>query len=41
MAALGVKEAGPEERYQGCPITVGGSNAFDYLVDMVEKKLNL
>lgn len=40
MDLMSVAEADLEEKYLGCPISVEGDKAFDYLIDRFEKRLN-
>lgn len=40
MDLMSVAEADSEERYLGCPVSVDGDKAFDYLIDRFEKRLN-
>lgn len=40
MELLRVGEAGMDEKYLGCPISVGGYRSFDYIVEKFEKRLN-
>lgn len=35
-----VQQAGPDEKYLGCPVTVNGTSSFDYLVHKFEARLN-
>lgn len=40
MDLLPVAEAGSDEKYLGCPISVEGDKAFDYLIERFEQRLN-